>query len=67
MYDPKLMPDGLRVTHKALDKAVERCFRARAFQNDDQRIDYLFDAYKARAAPLDVAVPARNQRVRKTA
>jgi hypothetical protein len=64
LYEPKLMPDSLKGIHAELDKAVEKCFQGKAFQDDDQRIDFLFDAYKARTAPLDIQRPPRRPRAR---
>ena len=64
LYEPRLMPDDLKELHKKLDKAVEKCFQAGAFKDDEQRIDFLFDAYKARTAPLDVQKLPRRPKVR---
>ena len=42
LYDPDKMPKGLRQAHQGLDAAVERCYRPQGFQNDTQRLEYLF-------------------------
>ncbi len=52
LYDPLLMPPELVKAHAALDRAVDRCYRAAPFQNDRQRIEFLFARYEALAAPL---------------
>jgi hypothetical protein len=46
LYDPDKMPKGLRQAHKDLDEAVERCYRLQPFDNDTQRLEYLFKEYE---------------------
>lgn len=46
LYDPDKMPAGLRQAHKDLDAAVERCYRLKPFDNDTQRLEYLFKEYE---------------------
>jgi len=46
LYDPKAMPDDLREAHRAVDDAVDRLFRRKAFASDEERLDVLFDRYK---------------------
>jgi hypothetical protein len=46
LYDPDKMPDGLRNAHHQLDLAVERCFRSKPFENDEERLEYLFKLYE---------------------
>lgn len=46
LYDPDKMPTGLRQAHKDLDAAVERCYRLQPFDNDTQRLEYLFKEYE---------------------
>lgn len=46
LYDPKKMPETLRDAHKGLDQAVERCYRAKSFSNDAERLEYLFKLYE---------------------
>lgn len=62
MYDPRLMSDTLRRIHKDLDKVVEGCFRSKIFHDDEERIDFLFDAYKTRTAPLDTPPEMRRKK-----
>jgi hypothetical protein len=45
-YDPEKMPDGLREAHYNLDLAVERCYRSKPFQSDEERLEYLFKLYE---------------------
>jgi hypothetical protein len=40
------MPDGLREAHRQNDLAVERCYRSRPFESDEERLEYLFKLYE---------------------
>jgi hypothetical protein len=46
LYDPDKMPDGLREAHHHLDLAVERCYRTKPFESDEERLEYLFKLYE---------------------
>ncbi|TAN46122.1 MAG: class I SAM-dependent DNA methyltransferase [Nitrospirae bacterium] len=46
LYDSDKMPQGLREAHHQLDLAVERCYRSRPFENDEERLEYLFKLYE---------------------
>ena len=46
LYDPKKMPAGLREAHEGLDQAVERCYRAKPFTSDEERLEHLFKLYE---------------------
>ena len=46
LYDPEKMPDGLREAHRQLDLAVERCYRTKPFESDEERLEYLFKLYE---------------------
>ncbi|EKT3964664.1 class I SAM-dependent DNA methyltransferase [Flavobacterium psychrophilum] len=46
MYDPDKMPEGLREAHRLNDLAVERCYRSKAFDTDEERLEYLFKLYE---------------------
>ena len=46
LYDPDKMPDGLREAHRQNDLAVERCYRSRPFESDEERLEYLFKLYE---------------------
>lgn len=45
-YDPDKMPDGLREVHRLNDLAVERCYRSKPFETDEERLEYLFKLYE---------------------
>jgi type II restriction/modification system DNA methylase subunit YeeA len=46
LYDPDIMPSGLREAHHNLDLAVERCYRSKPFTSDEERLEYLFKLYE---------------------
>lgn len=46
LYDPDKMPDQLREAHHQLDLAVESCYRSKPFENDEERLAYLFKLYE---------------------
>lgn len=45
MYNPENFPDDLRAAHRALDLAVERCYREKPFESDEERLEFLFKQY----------------------
>ena len=46
LYDPDKMPTGLREAHRQNDLAVERCYRSKLFESDEERLEYLFKLYE---------------------
>lgn len=46
LYDPDKMPQGLREAHHQNDLAVERCYRSKPFESDEERLEYLFKLYE---------------------
>ncbi len=46
MYDPNKMPKDLYQAHADLDEVVERCYRSKPFETDEERLGYLFKLYK---------------------
>ena len=46
LYDPEKMPDGLHEAHHQLDLVVERCYRSKPFESDEERLEYLFKLYE---------------------
>lgn len=45
MYNPDKFPEDLRAAHHALDLAVERCYREKPFESDEERLEFLFKQY----------------------
>ncbi len=46
LYDPDKMPEDLREAHRQNDLAIERCYRSRPFESDEERLEYLFKLYE---------------------
>lgn len=46
LYDPDKMPSDLRKAHYELDVAVERLYRRKPFQSDEERLSHLFRRYE---------------------
>ena len=46
LYNPDTMPKGLKHAHQELDEAIEKCYRLQPFQNDTERLEYLFKLYE---------------------
>lgn len=50
------MPAELLKAHRALDRAVDKCYRTAPFASDRERVEFLFARYEQLVAPL---APAR--------
>jgi hypothetical protein len=46
MYDPTKMPEDLRQAHHELDIAVDRLYRPKPYNNDEERLADLFSLYE---------------------
>ena len=46
LYDPDTMPAELKEAHHQLDLAVERCYRSKPFESDEERLAHLFHLYE---------------------
>lgn len=64
LYDPLAMPKELRDAHQALDRAVDKCYRAQPFGSDRQRVEYLFELYRKLTSPLTAGVKKKGGRRR---
>lgn len=64
LYHPDTMPAALKKAHHALDKAVEKLYRAVPFSGEAERIGYLFDQYQARQTEAEhrKKLPRRKRR-----
>ena len=45
LYKQNNMPGELKKAHAKLDAAVEKLYRPKPFNNDDERLEFLFDKY----------------------
>ena len=50
LYDPDNMPAELKDAHEMLDLAVDSLYRPRGFENDEERLQLLFERYEALVA-----------------
>jgi hypothetical protein len=68
LYDPEKMPQGLREAHRLNDLAVERCYRSKPFESDEERLEYLFKLYEKMIAEEKVkdTLFQEEKRVKKT-
>ena len=46
LYDPITMPVDLLKAHKSLDKIVERLYREKPFESDNERLEFLLKEYQ---------------------
>ena len=46
LYDKDQMPEDLLIAHKENDLILERAYIGKSFDNDSERIEYLFDLYE---------------------
>ena len=53
LYHPLTMPPKLVKAHKALDKAVDLCYRPQTFTNEATRIEFLFELYNDYVSELE--------------
>ena len=64
LYDPDLMPPNLRRVHLALDRAVDRLYRAKGFASERERVEHLFMLYEKIRSPLGAVMKAKPKRRR---
>jgi hypothetical protein len=62
LYDPLAMPPALVRAHADLDRAVDRCYRAKPFASDRERVEHLFALYEQLTAPLAPAAESKPKR-----
>ena len=62
LYDPSAMPKVLVDAHRALDKAVDLCYRPEAFKTELERLEFLFALYRQYTEPLNVAMDGKPRR-----
>jgi len=65
LYDPSAMPKILVDAHRALDKAVDLCYRPEAFKTELERLEFLFALYRQYTEPLNVAMEEKPKRRKK--
>jgi hypothetical protein len=68
LYDPDKMPEGLKEAHRQNDFAIERCYRSKPFESDEERLAYLFKLYEKmiQKEEAEAAALKNKKRTRKT-
>lgn len=64
LYNPDAMPKKLFDAHRALDAAVDLCYRPSPFKTELERLKFLFDLYLKYTEPL-VRAAARSKKTKK--
>ena len=64
LYDPSTMPKILVDAHRALDKAVDLCYRPEVFKTELERLEFLFKLYRQYTEPMNVAMEEKPRRKR---
>ena len=62
LYDPLTMPANLTKAHADLDRTVDACYRAKPFDSDRERVEFLFALYEKLTAPLTAGLKELKQR-----
>lgn len=65
LYDPSAMPKNLVDAHRALDKAVDLCYRPEAFKTELERLEFLFALYRQYTEPMNAAMDEKKKRKKK--
>lgn len=64
LYDPNKMPKGLKEAHHELDLAIERCYRLKPFENDVERLEFLFNEYEKMTAKKNLFSPEKIKKIK---
>ena len=64
LYDPNTMPSILSRAHRSLDRAVDRAYRAKKFESDQERVSHLFALHRRITEPAIAAAQANPQHKR---
>ena len=62
LYDPNVMPQGLRRAHAELDRAVDRLYRRSAFTSELERVEHLLSLYEELNTPLSAGAGRKRGR-----
>jgi hypothetical protein len=59
------MPKVLVEAHRALDKAVDLCYRREPFKSELERLEFLFALYRRYTEPMSMAMEGKKKRKKK--
>ena len=62
LYDPNAMPSILSRAHHSLDRAVDRAYRTKKFESDQERVSHLFALHRRITEPAIAAAQAKKPR-----
>ena len=62
LYDPLTMPANLTIAHADLDRCVDACYRAKSFESDRERVEFLFALDEKLLTPLTAKIKKNRQR-----
>ena len=62
LYDPHVMPEGLRRAHAKLDRVVDRLYRRSEFASDLERVEHLLALYEESNTPLSAGTGGKRGR-----
>lgn len=62
LYDPHVMPAGLRRAHANLDRAVDRLYRRSGFASELERVEHLLALYEESNTPLSAGTGGKRRR-----
>ena len=62
LYDPHVMPTGLRRAHANLDRAVDRLYRGSGFESELERVEHLLALYEESNTPLSAGTGGKRRR-----
>lgn len=64
LYDYSKMPKSLKEAHHELDLAIERCYRLKPFENDVERLEFLFNEYEKMTIKMNLFSPEKKVKVK---
>jgi len=62
LYNPLTMPVNLTKAHAEIDRAVDACYRAKAFDSDRKRVEFLFALDEKLTGPLTAGLKEPKRR-----
>ncbi len=58
------MPESLKEAHHELDLAIERCYRLKPFENDVERLEFLFNEYEKMTIKMNLFSPTKIKKIK---
>ena len=64
LYKANKMPESLKEAHHELDLAIERCYRLKPFENDVERLEFLFNEYEKMTIKMNLFSPKKTKKIK---